>query len=125
MSVRLLMLLALLINGVESRPKDAPLTWKQRKRNCEINECKTVMISDPNCVYRCVSSECFRTGFEDNTLGLLEPGEIDSQRDRIFQSCATKQDAQIRKQDIDAKRAMAAGKQAKKSTDEPHKSLED
>lgn len=102
-------LFGLLIAGGEARPKDAQ-TWKQRKRVCELNECKEQTISNPNCVYRCVSPDCFREGFEEHPTGLLEPGEIDSQRDRLFGVCATRLDAQLKKQEQESKRAARQGK---------------
>jgi len=96
------LLLALITLVVESKkPIHSSVgtqPWKTRKRLCELGECKASTISDPNCVFRCVSPECFRTVFEESPIGLMEPGEVDITRDRQFQTCALKQDSDAKKE---------------------------
>jgi hypothetical protein len=41
-----------------------------------------------NCVYNCLSSECYNTIYGDNPL---EDGEIDVVRYRTFQNCVRKE----------------------------------
>ena len=53
-------------------------SWKQKKISCERTTCSTYNIDEGmNCVYRCLSPECYNTIYGNNPL---EDGEIDNIR---------------------------------------------
>eukprot|EP00965_Chrysotila_dentata_P078299 2580729-Pleurochrysis_carterae.AAC.2 len=57
------------------------------KRECERTTCATVHTDDfDNCVLKCQSPECYEDIYGEEEL---EPGEVDRDRSRKFQSCIT------------------------------------
>ena len=95
------------------KKKKGNTQWRSRKKECEYNACKGLVLEDPNCVYECVSPQCFAEVYRDHPTGLLEPGEIDYGRERTFQNCARKEDVESQK-----KRRKAV-KEAREAAAEP------
>lgn len=62
-----------------------------------MGECKEIIYEDPNCTYKCASQACWEQVFLNSDLGVLEPGEVDYERDRIYQTCARNEDNENKK----------------------------
>jgi len=65
--------------------------WKNRKRECEKVTCAHIQFEvNDNCVNSCVDDACFREIYSEAEGGVLEDGEIDSGRYRLFIACVRK-----------------------------------
>jgi hypothetical protein len=98
--------LLLLTEGKKRHDK----VWKQRKAECEAHNCEHLHVDENmNCVNECTSSECFT---EIYAAEPLEDGEIDTRREKQFQSCLrreVKESKQRKWKDIhEAERAAMA-----------------
>ena len=85
----LLLLLLLLAEPAAARKHRHKTTSSSntRKRECEKNVCAGHHEDDkPNCVLRCQSEACYAEVYGGDEL---EPGEIDTRRARVFQTCLT------------------------------------
>ena len=95
-AIRLILLLMALTPGMAKRRKSSSVgtnAIQGRKRECD-TECASTDEDDrPNCVLRCQSAACYNEIFMPEEL---EPGEIDMQRQRAFQSCLQKEAQQQR-----------------------------
>ena len=67
------------------RTQQQPSTAAKKKRECEDVTCARVHLDHKeNCVLRCQSEACYEEIFMPEEL---EPGEIDTKRQRAFQTC--------------------------------------
>ena len=86
----LLLLLSLLIlsnhmtYATNAQRKKRRRQYTVSKRYCQKSDCANVLDDDPNCIYKCISNDCYQEIYANEPL---EPGEIDFQRDKLFQNC--------------------------------------
>lgn len=97
--VVLVLVLLLRIEGVsaKSRRQKFDRMWKTKKRECERNDCGHLIPDEgANCVNKCTSEYCFEEVYGEN---LLEDGEIDQDRARLFTNCLRKEIRDRRRHD--------------------------
>ena len=81
------LLLLLLASPADARKRPKTTQTSSKKRDCEKNVCNGHHEDDkPNCVLRCQSETCYAEVYGGDEL---EPGEIDTRRSRVFQTCLT------------------------------------
>ena len=94
-----LALLVLLLAGPAAGRKHRHKTTSStntKKRECEKHVCSGHNEDDKaNCVLRCQSEDCYAEVYGNDEL---EPGEIDTRRARVFQTCLTNEQKQKQKQ---------------------------
>eukprot|EP00520_Triparma_pacifica_P003386 CAMPEP_0118658032 /NCGR_PEP_ID=MMETSP0785-20121206/14345_1 /TAXON_ID=91992 /ORGANISM="Bolidomonas pacifica, Strain CCMP 1866" /LENGTH=112 /DNA_ID=CAMNT_0006551009 /DNA_START=93 /DNA_END=427 /DNA_ORIENTATION=+ len=74
----------------KSRRQKTDTMWKNRKRECEREQdlCGGIHVDlNQNCVNECISPDCYTEVYGPSTIGPLEDGEIDPERQKLFTQC--------------------------------------
>ena len=80
--------LMLLVVVVSSKRRRFWQEFRALQKNCHESQGTGVFDEEINCIYTCVSSECYETIYATQPL---EPGEEDVNRARAFFDCVARQ----------------------------------
>jgi hypothetical protein len=78
-----LVIISALLVSVFLNQKGQPSRFERIYRECSSNECKE-RVNDDNCIYNCMSKNCYETIYENY---LLEYGEINQELKSKFEKC--------------------------------------
>lgn len=83
-------------------PQSSDRTGKLERAQCEEGPCSEWGPDErPNCVLRCQSESCYTAIYGAQEL---EPGEVDTARNRLYQTCLTKERGERLRAEARAKR---------------------
>ena len=92
--------------GKNKQRKAYDRSWKKRRRRCELETCAHLdLMENDNCVHNCTSVTCYDSTYAEEPL---EPGEVDSRRERTFTSCALAEEKRKASEGRSRRRAEAA-----------------